>query len=366
MKKDTYQTITTMQYILTINATQVGTGVLSLPRVLAEKAGTDGWISLLIGWFCSITASFFLVKTAKNYPNDTLHELLIRLFGKYIGKFILILYILYFAFYAWSVLINGMLYIKEWILPKTPDYIILFLFTIPTFIIVRNNIRIVGRYCELIFYMTLWIVLFFFIPLKEGNWLHFLPLLKEGWMPVFAAVPSTLFSFLGFEIAFILYPFLDKKHYAVSGIFIANTLTMLFYLFSTVVCFFCISPDSIIDFNQPVLNLLKVIEFRFLERFDIILLAIYIFVVSTAWIPFIYGTVFCSSQLLKKIDHVSLLISFLLILIGATWWFHPNWSQSQTFEIALSIAGLGLAYIFPFLLWLFTLLHKRYFRREIP
>ncbi|MEB8811920.1 GerAB/ArcD/ProY family transporter, partial [Bacillus cereus] len=46
MKKYAHNDITVMQYIFIINASQVGTGVLSLPRVLAEKAGTDIWIAL--------------------------------------------------------------------------------------------------------------------------------------------------------------------------------------------------------------------------------------------------------------------------------------------------------------------------------
>ena len=41
MKKYAYNEITLMQYIFLINGTQVGTGVLALPRVLAEKAGKE-------------------------------------------------------------------------------------------------------------------------------------------------------------------------------------------------------------------------------------------------------------------------------------------------------------------------------------
>lgn len=364
MKKYAYNDITVMQYIFTINAAQVGSGVLSLPRVLAEKAGTDGWIALFIGWFCSITASVFLIKTAKKYPNDTLYEILIRLFGKIIGKTIIVFYMIYFVFYAWTVLIGGMLYIKGWLLPKTSDYIILFLFAIPTFFVARNGVRIIGRYCELVFYMTMWIPIFFFIPLKDGNLLHFLPLLKEGWRPVFEAVPSTIFSFIGFEIAFFLYPFLQKKQYATRGIIIANTLTVCFYLFATIVCFIFFSPDAIIEFNQPVLNLLKVIEFRFLERFDMILLAIYLLVVSTAWIPSLYCAVFCSSQLIGKQDHTLHVAIFLLGVVVVTFWTHPSWNESEMFQKFISKAGLGLAYLFPIFLWVYNLIYKKYFRRE--
>ncbi|MEH6889274.1 endospore germination permease [Bacillus sp. JJ864] len=366
MKKYAYNDITLLQYIFLINGMQVATGILSLPRVLAEKAGTDGWIAILIGWIFSTISGIFIVKTSARYPEDTLYDILIRLFGKIVGKALAVIYMIYFACYSCIILVNALLYLKGWLLPKTPDYIIIFLFSIPTFLVVRNGPRILGRYCELGFYMMIWVPVFFLIPLKEGgSWLPFFPLLKEGWKPVLMAVPTTIFTFLGFDIAFFLYPFLQKKQYAVHGFVIANTLTMLFYLFTTLVCFAYFSPDSITEFNQPVLNLLKVIEFRFLERFDMILLAVYLIVVSTAWMPCIYCAVFCSSQLLGKQDHSSHLVVLLLLIIGFIFWTHPSWNQSETWQQAVSNAGLGLTYISPIILWLYSWIYEKYRRRGI-
>ncbi|WJE53550.1 endospore germination permease [Bacillus cereus] len=366
MKKYAYNDITLMQYIFLINGMQVATGVLSLPRLLAEKAGTDGWIAILIGWVFSTISGIFIVKTAARYPEDTLYDILIRLFGKIVGKALVVIYMIYFAFYSCIILVNAMLYLKGWLLPKTPDYIIIFLFSIPTFLVVRNGLRIIGRYSELTFYMMLWIPLFFLIPLKEsGSLLPFFPLLKEGWKPVLTAVPTTIFAYLGFDIAFFLYPFLQKKQYAVHGIVIANTLTMLFYLFATIVCFSYFSPDSITEFNQPVLNLLKVIEFRFLERFDMILLAVYLTVVSTAWIPCIYCAVFCSSQLLGKQDHTSHVVVLLLLIIGFVFWTRPSWNQSETWQQVVSNAGLGLTYISPIILWMYSWVYEKSRQGEI-
>ncbi len=151
MKKYAYNEITLMQYIILINGVQVGTGVLSLPRVLAEKAGTDGWIAILIGWIFSTISGVFIVKTAARYPEDTIYDILIRLFGKIVGKAFVVIYMMYFAFYSCIVLINAMLYLKGWLLPKTPDYIVIFLFSIPTYFVARNGPSILGRYAELFF-----------------------------------------------------------------------------------------------------------------------------------------------------------------------------------------------------------------------
>ncbi|MFU2105189.1 GerAB/ArcD/ProY family transporter, partial [Paenibacillus larvae] len=40
-----------MQFILLIHGIEVGLATLPLPSQLAQYAGTDGWISLILGWF---------------------------------------------------------------------------------------------------------------------------------------------------------------------------------------------------------------------------------------------------------------------------------------------------------------------------
>lgn len=365
MKKYTYNEITLLQYIFLIVGTQIGVGFLSLPRVLAEKAGTDGWMGLIIGWILSVVASIFIVKTAEKYPNDTLYDLLIRFFGKILGKVAIIIILVYTLWFSWIIFINTMLYIKGWFLPKTPDYLIMLLFSIPVLFIVRNGLRVIGRYNELIFYMTIWLPVVFLFPLKDGSFLHLLPLFKVGWKEISATVPPVIYSFLGFELVFFFYPFLQKKQYAVHGIIIAHTISMFFYLFITISCFVFFSPDGIMDFNQPVLYLLKVIEFRFLERLDMVILNILILVSSRAWILYMYCTVYSSSQLMNKQDHSSHVPVLLGLFIVATFFIQPAWLQVTAWQKWISNAGIVVAYILPVFLWVYSWIYERYSRRRI-
>ena len=72
-------------------------------------------------------------------------------------------------------------------------------------------VLIISRYAVFTVLFTLWMPLLLFIPLKDGHWIYLLPLLKEGWIPVFNTVKSTIIAFLGFEFAFVLYPYLSNK-----------------------------------------------------------------------------------------------------------------------------------------------------------
>lgn len=364
MKKYTFNEITYYQFVFLIMGTQIGAGFLALPRVLAERAGTDGWMGVVIGWLLSVAASIFLVKTAEKYPNKTVTDILTHLFGRVPGKLATFIYMLYNIWFTWIILINAMLYIKGWFLPNTPDYLIMFLFSIPTFLIVRNGLRIIGRYSELVFYLTIWVPVLFLVPLKDGSFLHLFPLFKVEWSKMAASGLPAIYSFLGFELAFFFYPFLQKKEHAVRGIVIANTLTMLFYLVVTLACFIFISPDEITGYNQPVLNLLKVIEFRFFERVDMIILNILLLIASTTWIPYFYCGVYCSSQLMNKADHHSHVPIFLGLFIAGTLIIHPTWEEFETWQHWMANAGIVFAYLFPAFLWMYSWGYEKYKRRK--
>ncbi|TJZ99933.1 spore gernimation protein [Bacillus thuringiensis] len=347
------KTLTLNQYIFIINGIQVGTGVLSLPRVVAEKAGTDGWIAILIGWLCCMFSSACLIKAMQTIPHHSPQEFFIKIFGKYVGSTFIIIYTLYFLIYYWVVMMNSILFIKGWFLPHTSEWVVFILLSIPTYMIVYKGRESVGKYCELIFYMTLWIPICFFIPYSDGNILNLLPIMKTGILPILQTIPSTLFSFLGFEMCIFLYPYLQQPKYALRGVFIANTLTMIFYLFTTLVCFYIFGSDTIVNFTQPVLDLLKQIEFRFLERFDLVLLLFYLLIVSTSWISFLYGSLLLINPTEKapSLSYQSLtiiIIGSILITI-----LPPTWTQSEQYQKWISYVGIGIVYFFSLFLWIY-------------
>nr|WP_066399275.1 endospore germination permease [Cytobacillus eiseniae] len=354
-----------MQYIFLIHGVQMGVGVLTLPRELAENSGTDGWIAIIICWFLSIAASLVIIQIMKKYPNGTILDLLSHYFGKWIGKASHVIFALYFALLANVIFIREALFIQAWILPRTEIYIFILLLSIPSYLIVRKDISILGRYSELIFFMTLWIIIIYFIPLKHANWLHLLPLVKEGWEPILNTVKTSIFSFIGFEIAFFLYPFLQRKEKASMGIVIANTISLLAFLMITIGAFVFYSPDEITQYKEPTINILKVVEFQFIERLEIVFLSIYLFVISTTVLPLMFMTVFCTSQLAGKQDHKRHLFWFLLVECMFVVLFPPTYERNTILQQYIQQIGLILAFGLPLCLWGYVWLHGLFKRRAM-
>ncbi|TDG00459.1 GerAB/ArcD/ProY family transporter [Paenibacillus piri] len=363
MKKYAFNNMSLMQFIFFNTGIQISVVFLSLPRNLAEQAGTDGWIALIIGWILSLAASLIMIQVMKRYPDGTLLDLLTRYAGKWAGKTAAVLLALYFIYFGYEGIVRAVNIIKIWLLPQTPAYLIMILLLIPSYLIARNGPTILGRYSEIILLMSFWIPIVYLIPLKDAHWLHLLPVFKEGWKPVLAAMPATVYSFVGFVVTMMLYPFLDNKHNASLGVTICNTLTLLTHLFITIICFVYFSPDEIITYNEPVITYLKAIEFEFIERIEILFISFYLLLFSLSWIPVFSLAAICTSWLAGQKDHRSHLRVLWALLAAATFFYLPSYRQSEWMDDILAAVGLVVEYIFPFVLFGYLWIYDRLQRR---
>ncbi|KQX48208.1 MULTISPECIES: GerAB/ArcD/ProY family transporter [unclassified Paenibacillus] len=352
--------ITTMQYICLNSGIQMSVFFLAMPRILAEKAGTDGWIALIIGWIITVAASLIVIQVMKKHPDGTLFDLLTRYLGKWTARLAASLFALYLFYYAYTGIAQAVLITKAWLLPQTSASIVMLLLLIPTYVITRNGLRILARYAELVVIISCWIPVVYLLPLKDAHWLNLLPLLKEGWKPVFSAVPTTFFSYIGFATTFILYPFLKNKQKASSIIMISDTLTMFGYMFLTLICFVYYSPDEIQKYNEPMVNILESIEFKFIERMEILFIAFFLLIFSLAWIPTMYLGVYTTSWLLGKQDHRNHFRILWLFLAVGTFFFMPSFNQSDRMNELLRKIGFGIEYVFPGCLLIYLWTHNRF------
>ena len=363
MPKYAYNNITLLQFVMLLYGTQSGVGILTLPRDLAKTADTSGWIALFIGWVLAIVASILIIKILEKYPEDTLIQLLRRFFGKWIGGGLSLVFIAYVALGSFLITVTAIYIISTWILPQTPPFYILILFSIPGFYLARNGIRLIGRYSVVVFILTAWMAILFVYPMLNGEVLNLLPILKEGWKPILQTVPKTTFSFLGFELLFVIYPFLEDKKKAIRGVIMANSLSLLSYLIVTLSSFIYFGPYEILEYIWPTLNLVKPIEFPFLERFEIIFLSLYLFVLSTTGIPFYFMTSFSIAQLIGKKDHQKILAILLVLCFVVFLFFTLSTENLSRLSGIFNKIGISVAFISPIILLVYGMIYRSVRRR---
>lgn len=103
-----------------INANQVGVGILNFQTNLVRTINNDGWIAILIAG-ASVNLMIFLIYFLfKKAPTDEFSDITQSVFGKWLGQFINILYILYFSSLSLIVLVHYMDVIHVWLFKEIP------------------------------------------------------------------------------------------------------------------------------------------------------------------------------------------------------------------------------------------------------
>lgn len=350
--------ISLLQYILLIHGTQVGIGVLSLPRDVAQISGTDGWMAIVIGGLASILVSILIIQIMERHPGLDITEIFQIYFGRWMRKILTLFLATYYTWSGLTILLYVSGIIRVTLLPQTPSFLVLLLFLFPGFMIARHGVRVLGKYSVVIFVLFLWMPFAVIIPLGKFEYLYLLPILKEGAGPILATIKTTIFSFLGFETAFFFYPYLRKKSSAILGMTIANLISLVIYLVTTIVCFGYFSPDEIQTYTWPTISLFKVTELAFIERLDIIFLSFYLLIVSAVWLPYSYLGAYSSSNLFKKNrEQVILFLFFLGLLILAFFWT-PTFTQLKSIETISGHMGIIAAYVFPVCMWIYLRMYS--------
>lgn len=353
MNKYSMNQISLNQFILIIVENQIGIGILSLPRNLAESAGTDGWISIILGWIVAILLSLVIIRIMEKNPGCTLFEILTKYFGKWAGNSLVIGWVLLYACITSTIMFTAVHIIKIWINQGTPNYMLMILFVIPIYMVAKQGLRGIGHFAELVFIVTMWMPFLLILTLQDTQWMNLIPIGKEGISPILSSVKSTLYSFTGFEVAFFFYPFLKDKKSASKGIVLANSITMLIYIAAVIVCFVKFSRAEIMDYVYPTLNVLKLIRLPFLERLEIICLPLFLVFTFMTIIPVLYVAALGASKLLDKQDHRNFLRIILTLWILVSFFYIPTTFQITKMAKIVEVLTLYFYYVFPIFLWIY-------------
>ena len=335
--------LSSSQYVFVIYKTQIGIGILTIPHYLFLSSGIDGWITIIFGWLVSVIISFLIINTLEKHPNETLFDLLPKYFGKWLGKMILFCWILYTLFAASYVFMYSIFLIKVWVLPNTDPILLGLLFLVPIYQITKHSLPMISRYPIIL------------ITAHNGLWLNLLPIMKDGWVPIFKSTPLTSLSFLGFEMAYLLYPRLQNKKFAYKGIFIANTMNAIVLIMVTILSFVRLSEAELSYAIWPTLDLIKLIRFPFLERLEIIFISAYIIILFMTVIPYLYMGLTGTLQLFPKTIKMKPVLAVVL-LIWMIILFFPviGFQPIIYFKRWFSNLGYIFAFLFPIFLWLYS------------
>ncbi|WP_188207021.1 GerAB/ArcD/ProY family transporter [Alkalibacillus aidingensis] len=262
-----------------LHALQMGVGVVGLPRVVYEEAKQDSWVSVLIAGIALHIVIACIVFILNSYKNTDIHGILAQIFGQKISKVLSMVFIFYFYLMFISILLNYIEFVQVFIFPKLSTGFIASLLIFLVIYAVYGGVRAAVGSSIVFFFTTIWMVLLLIEPIFLMRAEYFLPVLDNSPQDIFSGALKTSYSILGFELIWVLYPFIqDKKNVAKYSHF-AMLFTIILVMYVTVVAIGYFSPKHLEMKVWPLFTMFKIITLPIFERFDVISVALWLMVV---------------------------------------------------------------------------------------
>ncbi|OCT15727.1 hypothetical protein A8709_14560 [Paenibacillus pectinilyticus] len=314
--------ITQGQFMFFVIQSQVGVGVLSLPHKMQAIAKGGGWISTLIAGLIVQVIILILWALCRRFPSDTLFSFLPKIVGKLIGNLLGLIYIGYFLFSAGFVLTIFADVIGKWVLLSTPRWALLMLTLLTCMYLVKENLRVIARLFVISSLSILVMLLLSLICYFNMSLDYIFPITEAGWGKIFEAANEGLFPLSGYEVIIVIYPFVEGKSSGkLKAASLGSLVITLFYAFEVFTSLVIFSPSVMPAISEPLLYMLKGFSFQLIQRIDLIFLSLWVFVVSTAIVSWIYmattglGRLFHRGEHKKAVPYAVLLV-FILAMIA--------------------------------------------------
>ncbi|MBZ5752947.1 MULTISPECIES: spore germination protein [Metabacillus] len=299
--------ITTPQAAVVVTNFILATGILTLPRASVEKVKTpDVWLTVILGGLIAILAGVIIVKLSQQFPQKTFYQYSQEIVGKWVGGLLSLLIVCYFLITAGFQVRSLAEVTSFFLLEGTPTWAVIMPFMWVGLYLIMGGINSIARMCEIIFPITVIIFLlvsFMSFGIFEIDNLR--PVLGLGVIPVLKGVKTTALSYTGFEIMLLLPAFMKQPHKAVKAVLVGTAIPLIFYVITVIMVIGAFSVDGVVTRTWPTLDLMRSFEITglFFERFESLLLAIWIMQIFSSFIIAYYAAALGLAQLFQKNIH---------------------------------------------------------------
>ncbi|TCZ80959.1 hypothetical protein E0485_01355 [Paenibacillus albiflavus] len=352
--------ITQGQLMFFIIQSQVGVGILTLPHTIQASAKGGGWISVLIAGLAVQTIIIILWALCRRFPLDTIFGFLPKITGKLLGNLLGFAYIAYFLFSAGTILSKFAYVVESWVLIETPRWALLILALFTCMYLVKEKLQVIAKLFVISSFTIIVMVILSLCGYVNANFSYIFPITEAGWGTIIKSANQALFPLVGYEVLLVIYPFVEGNSGGkLKAASLGNMLITLFYTFEVFTSLVIFSPEVMPAVSEPLLYMLKGFSFQTIQRIDLIFLSLWIFVVTTATVSWIYAATVGLGRFFHRGEHkkavpYTIFILFILAMIS------QDPSITDFYDRILAIAHYTFVVVLPLILLCFSyLLRKR-------
>jgi len=333
-------------------------------------AGKDAWIAILLSMGGGIILFFIYYLLFLQYPNLPLTGYTRKIFGKYLGWIIGFFYTIYFLHIASRNLRElGDLLISS-TLKETPLLAIIIPLILVICYVLYLGLEVLARTSEVfIVILFLFGIAGNFFVLVSGNvkFYHLLPILENGWKPIFTTAFPYLIGFpFGEMIVFtMLLPLLNKPEYA-KRVWLSALIASGIILSWTVSLNIAVLGVSITEKTTfPALATVgKINLLDFIQRLDAIVVFTLLITVFFKAAIYLYVAVIGIADLFNLKKHHRILLPIGIILIYLTMTISSNiLEQTEEGHVEAYLLHLPLQSTIPLIMLIISFIGKHLKKR---
>lgn len=346
----------------TIVVTMVGVGIFSYPRELVSYVGTDGWIITIISGLISYLFIYIAYKVIRINDYDKFYNIMKMSFGKILGAILAMIFVAYGVF---SISIGMRIFIeviKMYLLEKTPTEFLLLITILIGSYLIRAGMGALVKFNQICFWvMFIPIILVLLLTLNRTDFTNIFPVLSNSPYDYIKAIKTTMISFGGIQIIYMILPFMRNKKDIPRAAAKSIIFVTIFYAVVVIFTLAVFTKSQTKILLWPTITMIKStsIPGAFIERWEGVVMALWVIFYFTSFVNGYYlaADVVKDMFVLNDIKISSILIVPFIYLIA----LYPE-NIAELYDINSKVTPFLYLYsivILPLMLLLAKSLRKR-------
>lgn len=358
------------QFLILVIFFTIGTGILIVPSVLATEAKQDAWIAAIVGTVIGLLVIWLFTTISLWFPHLTYIQINEKIFGKWIGKAVSMLFVSMAILYTSSLLYYSATFIMTNMMPNTPIVALNILMMGIVVMGVRLGLETIARSAEIfiVVFFVLFLVLVVFIS----------PQIKfESLQPVFEAgtktiVQSSIYfitsSSVNAIVLLMIFPALiNKVKQAKKSFLLGNLIGGIFIFIFTFLSVSVVGADDTARQIYPTYELAKRINVGdFVQRIEELMGFLWFIALYFKTILYFYASVLGIAQILNLKDYRPLTLPLGMIAVILSLVIYPNVVYQKEVEQSTEIFfTIFIGLFFPLLLVIVYTFRKNKLKKEL-
>ncbi|MBO1514459.1 GerAB/ArcD/ProY family transporter [Metabacillus bambusae] len=340
-----------------IHAIQVGVGILGFQRLIVKSAGNDAWIAVIFAGITTSVIIWFMYGLLKNEKNKDLNGIHRKLFGKWFGGLLNLIWVLYWLMLGLTIIRSYIEVVSVWMFPHINVIVFSFILLLLVYYGISGGFRVVAGICFLGVVIPFYLALTFLFPIEYTNFRNLLPVWNHSINEMAIATKDMGLSYLGFSTLLMYYPYIKHPEKSQKWAQLGNILTTLVYMFLIIISICYFSEGQLDEHIWATLSMWKIVEMPIVERFEYVGITSWVLVILPNISLAVWAALKVASGTFKIKEKKILIFMMVFLYVGCI--FIEGKEKIDQLSNLVTFSGLLLVYLYVPCLLLYSKLMSK-------